>query len=95
MTATEHQVDAAHPPKLRPLRTAKMVIEALGGTAPLARDLGLTYRCVFNWRKFSGTIPSAYYPYMIDRLHKIGLTARHELWGIHIPKGYKMNGHGH
>ena len=67
---------------MRTLKTRAEVIDALGGTIEVAKDLDATYRAVHNWRDYSSNIPSAYYPYMIGRLRKMNLTAAPSLWGI-------------
>lgn len=70
---------------MRMLKTRADVIDALGGTMEVAAELDATYRAVHNWRRFSNHIPPMYYPYMLGRLHKMGLTAPASMWGIYEP----------
>ena len=77
--------------RLKVLKTPHDVIDTLGGTAPLSRELGISYRRVFNWRGYT-VIPPCYYPYMITRLRQIGHTAPPELWGVYNPRGFQLDG---
>jgi hypothetical protein len=77
--------------RLKVLKTPPDVIDTLGGTAPLSRELGLSYRRVFNWRGYT-VIPPCYYPYMTTRLRRMGYTAPPELWGVYAPKGFRLDG---
>lgn len=78
---------------MRTLKTRADVIDALGGTGPLAKELDATYRAVHNWREYSEHIPSMYYPYMIHRLHRMNLTAPASLWGV-FERERKVARHG-
>lgn len=63
------------------LLTVSEVIDALGGTAVVARLLGLTMGAVTNWRA-TGRINSKFFLILSAALADKGLSAPPDLWGI-------------
>jgi hypothetical protein len=56
-------------------------MDALGGTAAVARMTGRTYRAAFNWRGFNA-FPSNTYLVISTALANIGKQAPPRLWGM-------------
>ncbi len=63
------------------LETASEVIDALGGTAAVARLTNRQMQHVSNWRS-TGRLPPDTFLIMTAELHKIRLAAPSEIWGI-------------
>jgi hypothetical protein len=61
------------------LTTTGEVIDALGGSAQLARMLGYSVQRVHNWRGFP-TFPADTFLALNSALHAKGLTAPPSLW---------------
>lgn len=61
------------------LKTAREVIDKLGGIAAVARLTGRKYNAAWNWTSFE-SFPSETYVVMTDALRAAGYTAPHSLW---------------
>lgn len=66
---------------MQELGTTKDVMDALGGTAEVAKLTKRTYNAAHNWRAFS-TFPSNTYVAMNGALDEKGLRAPASLWGM-------------
>lgn len=66
------------------LTTNAQVLDGLGGDHAVAALTGANYKNVEGWRR-ADKIPSRYYPVMAYALHKKGLSAPAELWGVVTP----------
>lgn len=56
----------------RRLARFETVVKTLGGTAAIARRLGISASYVSNWRRVSGKIPSKYYLILREELADAG-----------------------
>ena len=63
------------------LQTTSDVMDALGGTAAVARLTDRSTHCASNWRRFK-TFPANTFVTMRTALHERGLTAPDSLWGM-------------
>lgn len=66
------------------LRTANEVIDALGGTTPMARLTGRKLQHVSNWRA-AGRLPADTFLIVNRALGDINETAHPSVWGIKEP----------
>lgn len=66
------------------LRSTLEVMEALGGAIAVSPLVGARYKTVWPWSE-APTFPSRYFLVMTFALHKKGLTAPPELWGMVTP----------
>lgn len=64
-----------------PLETVDAVIDALGGTAAVARLVGRPAQAVSNWRK-RGSMPAETFLVFDDALRARDLEAPSSLWGM-------------
>lgn len=67
---------------LEVLETVEDVIEALGGTAAMARLTGSRMTAVSNWRRQYNRFPARTYTHILAELEKVGKTAPASLWGM-------------
>lgn len=63
------------------LTTTAEVVQALGGTAKVARRMGRTMTVVSNWKGFA-TFPPNTYVALSAALFEAGHTAPPSLWGM-------------
>lgn len=68
----------------RKLRSTFEVMKALGGATAVSSLVGARYKTVWPWSEAS-TFPSRYFLVMTWALHKKGLAAPPELWGMVTP----------
>jgi hypothetical protein len=68
----------------RPLTTTVAVMRALGGIQAVSALTGSGYKATENWNRFE-TFPPRYFLVMTWALHKKGLSAPPELWGMVTP----------
>lgn len=68
----------------RALATTTAVMQALGGIQAVSTLTGSGYKATENWNRFK-TFPSRYFLVMTWALHKKGLSAPPELWGMVTP----------
>ena len=66
---------------MQSLGTTKDVMDALGGTAAVAKITGRTYNAAHNWRSFD-RFPANTFVVMSRALRAKGLNAPAELWGM-------------
>lgn len=64
---------------MKELKTAKQIIENLGGVNAVTDLAGSDRKVVYHWRS-KGEFPAALYFAMITHLNRCGFTARPELW---------------
>jgi hypothetical protein len=58
------------------------LIDALGGTCEVARQVGVVPSAVSNWKR-AGRFPARLYVQMRRKLKACGVTADSHLWGMH------------
>ena len=66
---------------MQELGTTKDVMDALGGTAEVAKLTGRTYNAAHNWRAFP-RFPSNTYVAITRALDEKGIHAPASLWGM-------------
>lgn len=79
---------AKRTPDSRELKTKEEVIAALGGIQGLCALTGSSYGATENWKRLK-TFPTKYSFLMLFALHKKGLSAPPELWGLVTPEDRK------
>ncbi len=76
---------------MEPLRTTSAVIDALGGTAAVARLTGRTMQAVSNWRD-RGLFTAAAYEPISRALEEIGRAADPRVWKSLPPSALDQSG---
>ena len=65
---------------MRNLKTAREVVELLGGVDAVCKMTGATRKSAYHWTGQTGTFPARAHDIMLKALNKKGYTAPAALW---------------
>ena len=73
---------------MRSLKTAREVVDALGGIAAVRKMTGANLKAVYYWTGQSHAFPARYFKMMNDALKRRGYRAPPHLW---VQYGYEKD----